>query len=65
VGVRFLLALLVPVRASSYKKNALGDYQAVLDPTQPLAYMRDAGRDQAWVEICEEIEGGAKNPNPQ
>jgi internalin A len=31
-GVRILW---VPVRASSYKKTALKDYQAVLDPAQP------------------------------
>jgi hypothetical protein len=35
----------VPVRASSYKKTVLKDYQAVLDPAQPLANMTDAERD--------------------
>jgi WD40 repeat protein len=48
--------LWVPVRASSYKKTALKDYQAILDPAQPLAGMTDAERDEAWVRICEEIE---------
>ena len=48
--------LWVPVRDSSYKKTALKDYQAVLDPTQPLAKMKEADRDSAWVTICEEIE---------
>jgi predicted nucleotide-binding protein len=57
-GVRILW---VPVRASAYKKTALKDYQAVLDPAQPLANMTDAERDQAWVRICEEIEK-AVNP---
>jgi TIR domain/APAF-1 helical domain/WD domain, G-beta repeat len=52
-GVRILW---VPVRASSYKKTALKDYQAVLDPAQPLANMTDAERDRVWVKICEEIE---------
>jgi hypothetical protein len=48
--------LWVPVRASAYKKTALADYQAVLDPAQPLANMTPAERDQAWVKICEQIE---------
>jgi tetratricopeptide (TPR) repeat protein len=57
-GVRILW---VPVRASSYKKTALRDYQAVLNPAQPLANMTEAERDQTWVKICEEIEK-AVNP---
>jgi tetratricopeptide (TPR) repeat protein len=56
-GVRILW---VPVRASSYKKTALKDYQAVLDPSKPLASMRETDRDLAWVRICEEIEGPAQ-----
>jgi hypothetical protein len=48
--------LWVPVRASSYKRTVLKDYQAVLDPAQPLANMTDAERDWAWVTICEKIE---------
>jgi hypothetical protein len=58
-GVRILW---VPVRASSYKKTALNDYQAVLDPAQPLAHMTHAQRDQAWVKICEEIESALALP---
>jgi hypothetical protein len=53
--------LWVPVRASSYKKTALKDYQAVLDPNKPLANMKVAERAQAWVTICEKIEE-AVNP---
>jgi TIR domain len=61
-GVRILW---VPVRASSYKKTALKDYQAVLDnPDKPLANMKKFERDKAWVRICEEIEG-AVNPRPK
>jgi hypothetical protein len=60
-GVRILW---VPVRASSYKKTALKDYQAVLDPAQPLANMTDAERDQAWVKICEEIERAILEETP-
>ena len=52
-GVKILW---VPVRASSYQKTALKDYQAVLKPDKPLAKMTGAERDQAWITICEEIE---------
>jgi hypothetical protein len=57
-----VLILWVAVRACSYKKTALKDYQAVLDPDKPLANMMEADRDQAWVRICEEIEK-AVNPS--
>jgi hypothetical protein len=61
-GVRILW---VPVRASSYRKTALKDYEAVLDPARPLAYMTDAERDHAWVKICEELESAlALSPAP-
>ncbi len=46
--------LWVPVRACSYKDTSLAGYQAVIDPEKPLAQMK-AGRDQAWVKVCEEI----------
>ena len=53
-GVKILW---VPVRESGYKKTPLKDYQAaVIDPSKPLAAMTPAGRDKAWVKICEEIE---------
>ncbi|HTD15652.1 MAG TPA: toll/interleukin-1 receptor domain-containing protein [Chthoniobacterales bacterium] len=52
----------VPVRASSYKRTALKDYQAILDPAQPLAAMTKADRDEAWVRICEEIENAINKP---
>jgi hypothetical protein len=58
-GIRILW---VPVRASAYKKTALKDYQAFLNPDQPLANMPDAKRDQAWVKICEEIEKAVNEP---
>jgi hypothetical protein len=51
-GVKILW---VPVRASGYEQTQLAHYQAVLDPTKPLAGMTTAKRDQAWVEICKEI----------
>jgi internalin A len=54
--------LWVPVRASAYKKTALKDYQAVLDPGAPLANMAEAERDRAWVTICEEIEKAVNHP---
>jgi internalin A len=53
IGIKILW---VPVRASSYKKTALKDYQAVLDPGTPLAKMTEADRDSAWVTVCEKIE---------
>jgi hypothetical protein len=45
----------VAIYASSYKQTALEKYQAVLDPSKPLANITKAKRDQAWVKICEEI----------
>ena len=48
--------LWVPVRAAAYKRTPLKNYQAVLDPSKPLAAMTKARRDQAWVKICEEIQ---------
>jgi TIR domain len=55
--------LWVPVRASSYKKTALKDYQAVLEADKPLANMSEAERDQAWVRICEKIEAALNPPS--
>jgi hypothetical protein len=54
--------LWLPVRASSYRKTTLKNYQAVLDPQMPLANMTKAERDSAWVRICEEIEKALKTP---
>jgi hypothetical protein len=48
--------LWIPVRASSYEKTPLKDYQAVGEPDKPLARMNRNQRDEAWVEICKEIE---------
>ncbi|HYY31293.1 MAG TPA: hypothetical protein VE860_25355, partial [Chthoniobacterales bacterium] len=39
-----------------YKQTPLKHYQALLDPSKPLAAMAKARRDQAWVNICEQIE---------
>jgi internalin A len=59
-GVKILW---VPIRDSAYKRTPLKDYQAaVLDPNKPLAAMTPAGRDRAWVRICEEIEKAVKKP---
>jgi hypothetical protein len=60
-GVKILW---VPVRKSAYKQTPLKDYQAVFDPGKPLAGMPKAKRDQALVEICEEIEK-AVNPRSE
>jgi hypothetical protein len=45
----------IPVSACSYKETPLKDYQAAIDPNKPLAKMKKADRDEAWVRICEEI----------
>ena len=58
-GVKILW---VPLRDCAYKKTALKDYQAVLDPGTPLAKMIEADRDSAWVRICEEIEKAVDPP---
>jgi hypothetical protein len=54
-GVRIVW---IPVKACSYDKTSLKDYQAVIAPDRPLAAMR-AKRDEAWVKICREIEKAA------
>jgi len=56
-GVRILW---IPVRACSYKKTPLKDYQAVIDPDKPLVNFR-LNRDKTWVRICEEIEKAVKS----
>jgi hypothetical protein len=56
-GVRILWIL---VRACSYKKTLLKDYQAVIDPDKPLVNFR-LNRDKVWVRICEEIEKAVKS----
>ena len=45
----------VPVRASSYTETPLREYKAVIPPDKPLAQMKLGERDDAWVQICEEI----------
>jgi len=45
----------VPVRASAYTETSLKDYLSAGEPDKPLANMRKADRDKAWVRICEEI----------
>lgn len=45
----------VPVGSCAYKETPLKDYQAAGDPDKPLATMKKADRDKAWVSICEEI----------
>jgi hypothetical protein len=52
-GVRIIW---VPVKACSQRKTPLKDYQAVHGPAHPLASIKRADRDKAWVRVCEEIE---------
>jgi hypothetical protein len=60
-GVKILW---VPVRDSAYRQTTLKDYPAVINPGTPLAAMKTAKRDQAWVKICEEIKK-AVNPSKE
>jgi TIR domain len=48
--------LWIPVRSSSYEQTALKNYQAILDPSKPLAEISKAKRDRAWVQICQRIQ---------
>jgi hypothetical protein len=48
--------LWVPVRDSAYRVTPLKNYQAVYDPSNPLARMTPADRDSAWVTVCEKVE---------
>jgi len=48
----------IPVRACSYKETMLKDYQAAINPEKPLANMKKADRDKAWVGICKGIKKG-------
>jgi internalin A len=57
-GVRILW---IPIRASAWEQTPLKHYQSVSPPKKPLARMNPAARDEAWVEICKEIEH-AVNP---
>lgn len=51
-GVRILW---IPIRHSVYLETDLKKYQALSDPSKPLADMRGAQRNKAWVRICEKI----------
>lgn len=48
----------IHVRACSYAKSPIAKYQALVDPSKPLAQMRSE-RDDAWVRICRGIESAA------
>jgi hypothetical protein len=58
----------IPVRACLYEETPLNDFQAVLPPNQPLAGMKQAERDEAWVKVCKAIKQALNplttNPNP-
>lgn len=55
--------LWIHVRASSYQKTPIAEYEAVIDPAKPLAQMK-AERDAALVQICTSITRtlGMKSP---
>lgn len=48
--------LWIPIRYSGYKQTPLKHFQALSKTDRPLARMLKAKRDQAWVEICENIQ---------
>jgi hypothetical protein len=47
--------LWIPIRYSGYKQTPLKNYQALSRPDRPLSGMTKAKREQAWVEICQQI----------
>ena len=49
--------LWVAVRASNYKATQIEAYQALNDPSHPLAGLSASKRDTEWVSICEKISG--------
>jgi hypothetical protein len=51
-GVKILW---IPIRHSAYTETPLKNYQALGKPHKPLAAMKKAERDKAWVQICGEI----------
>jgi hypothetical protein len=55
--------LWIPVRSSASKQTPLKNYQAIVDPSRPLAGIPKAKRDQAWVEICEKIQLAVNSPD--
>lgn len=48
-GVRILW---LPVSASSYEETQIGDFQAALNPANPLDSMQEAQQHQALVTVC-------------
>ena len=45
----------VPVRPSAYRQSPIARYHAAHPPDKPLATLRGAGRDKAFVEISEKL----------
>jgi len=52
-GVRIVW---IPVGACAHEKTPLARYQPAIPAGKPLATMKKANRDEAWVRICQEIE---------
>ncbi|MBD2521372.1 COR domain-containing protein [Nostoc sp. FACHB-133] len=55
-GVKILW---IPLRASNYKATAIEKYQAAHPTDSPLNTIAGGRRDQAWVDICNEINTAA------
>jgi hypothetical protein len=58
-----LTILWVAVRDSLYRETEIGRYQAVNDPSKPLAKLQGADRDKELVKICMEIKSAADLDN--
>lgn len=58
-----LTILWVALRHSLYTETVIEHYQAVNDPSNPLAGMSDANREKELVRICEEIKAAATLKN--
>jgi TIR domain len=52
-GVKILW---IAISSCAYKQTPLKSYEAIIDPDTPMAEMRKAKRDRAWVNICEKIQ---------
>ena len=57
-----LQVIWIPIRASLFAETELGKYQAAWDPARPLAELKPAAHDKAFVEIAKMINDAASRP---
>ncbi len=60
-----LTVLWIAVRASNYEQTAIGNYQAVNDPAEPLNTLGSARRDREWVKVSRRILQAVNTPIPE